>query len=141
MTTAVCPPLPARAVERECADILLIDDNDAVRLVLATALRKAGYSVQAAPEGKTALRLLSSHRFRLVITDIFMPEVDGLEVIMKSVAHGRETPILAISGGGGIGGPDCVLKPAGFLGCRKTLAKPFELPEFLTVVADLLRTA
>jgi CheY-like chemotaxis protein len=119
-------------------DILLIDDDVNLRTVLAAALQRQGYSVVVAHEGKTALQLFSNHTFRLVITDIFMPVMDGLEVIMKSFAAGRTIPILAISGGGMMGEAECVLKPAGLLGCRRALAKPFEMPEFLSAVEALI---
>jgi len=121
-----------------CFDILLIDDDIDIRTVLLAALKRLGYSVVVAPEGKTALQLFATYTFRLVITDIFMPVMDGLEVIMKSSAAGRTIPIMAISGGSLIGEPECVLKPAGLLGCRRALAKPFEMPEFLAAVEELI---
>ncbi len=119
-------------------DILLIDDDIQIRTVLLAALQKQGYTVLVAPEGKTALGYCLRYTFRLVITDIFMPVMDGIEVIMNSSAAGRKTPILAMSGGSAFGGPEFFLKPAGFLGCRKTLAKPFEMREFLSAVEELV---
>jgi DNA-binding NtrC family response regulator len=119
-------------------DILLVDDDATIRVMLERTLHKQGYSVVCAANGQEALAWVTRSRFRLVITDIFMPDSDGLDLIMAcSVGH-PAMPILAISGGGRLGGPDTFLKPARLLGSRRTLAKPFELPEFLRVVAELI---
>ncbi len=135
-STAEHPPADLLC-DRECFDVLLIDDDEFVRSMMVAALQRSGYTLRWAPEGRTAQQLLRQHRFRLVITDIFMPEMDGIEVIMRNANHSPQTPILAISGGGNhMGG--CQLRSAKALGCTKTLAKPFELPEFLAIVAELI---
>jgi CheY-like chemotaxis protein len=126
------------AGRRERVDILLIDDDAAIRTMLTETLQRHGYSLRAAADGKAAMGFLSRHDFRLIITDIFMPRMDGIEVILKHNAIHPEVPILAISGGSAFGGPDNMLKPAAYLGCRQTLAKPFEMGVFLATVEQLI---
>ncbi len=120
-------------------DALVIDDDAAVREFVVSALRRAGYSVRSADNGRTAMAELLRYEFRLVITDIYMPEMDGIEVIIQSLALRPDIPVLAMTGGGMAGGPWETLRPARQLGCRRTIAKPFEIPEFLGLVAELLR--
>src|SRR5687767_15172489 len=119
-------------------DILLIEDETALLTALTRALSRCGYSVLTAPNGKVGLDLLAKNRFRLVITDIFMPEKDGLEVIMKQRAAQPDTRILAMSGYRGYSDIPTVLKMAVSLGSRRALIKPFCLFEFLEAVYALV---
>ena len=135
----VSPRLTGQTMnEPERADILLIDDDAAIRTLLLSALETRGYSVRWAADGKTALQLLSSHGFRLIITDIFMPDMDGLELIMRNARTSPHTPILVISGGGIYCGPVEILKSARHLGGSKTLEKPFAIADFFASVSELL---
>ncbi len=138
MTSADLIPSNEIPGARACYDILLIDDDVDIRAVLSAVLQGRGYSVLVAPEGKTALQFFLTCTFRLVITDIFMPVMDGLEVIMKHAAAGRQIPLLAMSGGSVVGARACVLKQASLLGSWKTLSKPFEIPELLSAVEALI---
>lgn len=122
----------------ERVDILIVDDDDAIRGLLAEIFHGCGYSVLTAENGKTALSLLKRRRFRLVITDIFMPDLDGLELIMKYSSVHPKIPIFALSGGHGPGGPDGVLLPAKYLGCWRTFSKPFELADLRAAVKEQL---
>jgi len=133
--SASAGPVPAQLTAR---DVLLIDDDESVRCVLSEVLKRNGYSFESAGNGRTALALLTRHKFRLVITDIFMPDMDGLEFIMKYTAINRRAPILAISGGGRGSLADTSLKPAQLLGSQRTLAKPFGLKDFIAVVQEML---
>src|SRR5580704_13196837 len=80
-------------------DVLLIDDSADVRSLLERTLAHAGYSVRSCSDGNGALKLLSQQSFRLVVTDIYMPGMDGYEVIMKVNATLPRPQVLAISGG------------------------------------------
>lgn len=121
-------------------DVLIVDDDEAIRVVLSECLTRAGYTVCAVENGRSALALLADHVFQLVVTDIYMPHTDGLELIMRYQAQCPGAPVLAISGGGQRGGPGDMLKPARFLGSQVTLAKPFELGEFMDAVRRLIGT-
>jgi two-component system cell cycle response regulator CpdR len=121
---------------RGIVDVLIIDDNADIRSVLGRTLSRAGYNVLSCAEGNGALRLLAQRSFRLVITDIFMPDVDGYEVIKTVNASQPKPQVLAISGGTlSVAGVN--LRVAKHLGCR-VLAKPFDLPEFYSVVREMI---
>jgi len=141
-STQSAAPMPAAvADDRRLMDILVIDDDESVRSMILEILRRNGYSFESASDGRTALTLLARHEFRLVITDIFMPDMDGLELIMKYTASNPNALILAISGGCRGNFADSSLKPARLLGSRRTLAKPFGVKEFLTTVREMLGPA
>jgi DNA-binding response OmpR family regulator len=119
------------------AEILIIDDEPALREVLSRALRTAGHTGHVAENGAAGIRLFHRLHPALVVTDIVMPEIEGIEVIRKLREADPTVPILAISGSG----TPVYLRAAAGMGATATLAKPFEIAEFLTVVEGLLGTA
>ncbi len=106
--------------------ILVIDDDRGVRESVATYLRRIGHEVSEASDGRVGLGVLGSEPFDLVITDINMPDMDGIEVIdqLRDVSDG--CPVIAMSGGG-LFAKELLLKNAEMLGALSTLEKPFEL--------------
>jgi CheY-like chemotaxis protein len=117
--------------------ILLIDDEEVVRSVVGEILKRAGYWVQTAADGKSGLDFFRRHEFDLLITDLLMPETDGLETIMVLRRERQALKIMVISGCGlTLGGE--YLKIAEHLGADYTLAKPFTQASLLTAVANLL---
>jgi len=122
----------------KAVDILLIEDDEPIRHLLVNALRQGGYSISEAANGRAAMRLNSTHTFRLVITDLFMPEMDGLEVIMDHNRLRPDVPLLAMTGGYHYSAPEETLKMARALGSHATIRKPFELVDFLKTVQVLL---
>jgi CheY-like chemotaxis protein len=117
--------------------ILLIDDDEAVRRTCGEILRRAGYEVHCAEDGISGLGLFEHHSFDLLITDLLMPERDGLETIMALRRGGRPLKILVISGCDRLIGGE-FLTVAQHLGADLTLAKPFTRTELLTAVTSLL---
>jgi DNA-binding response OmpR family regulator len=117
--------------------ILVIDDDHAVRLTTQMILEDAGYEVICAVDGEQGLRVFERTSPHVVITDIIMPNKEGLETIMQIRSHGSKTPILAVSGGGRIGNAD-FLQMAGQLGANEILAKPFKPQELVAAVRRLL---
>ncbi len=117
--------------------ILLIDDETDILLLLQRILENAGYNVMTAENGKIADRLLALHSFDLVITDIIMPEKDGMEVIFQLRQTSPGIKIIAISGGGKLA-PEGYLKMAEIAGANAIIQKPFESSDLITVVDDLL---
>src|ERR1700686_3266414 len=105
--------------------ILVIDDDALVRQALTQVLNSRGYEVQCAPEGRQGLRAFQQRRPDLVISDIIMPEMEGIETIMELRILSRDCPIIAMSGGGRFGKAD-FLSVAKHLGATVTLSKPFE---------------
>ena len=84
----------AAEVGTEYADVLVVDDDDGVRASTADLVRSAGYSVRVAEDGMGALELLQSIRFGLVILDIQMPRLSGLQVLAM---HGGRPPVVVLS--------------------------------------------
>lgn len=108
--------------------VLVIDDDDAVRGGIVRYLRVTGHEVLEASGGAEALRLASGGDLDAVITDINMPDTDGIEVILALAEQRPGLPVIAISGGG-LMPKELLLSSAGILGAVQTLAKPFELAE------------
>ncbi|MBA2382026.1 MAG: response regulator [Chloroflexi bacterium] len=117
--------------------ILLVDDDDLLRNVLHQTLVRAGYDVEDAANGTVALQAYHRQRRDLVITDIVMPDKEGLDTIRALRAHDSDVKIIAISGGG-IGRADDYLNVAQKLGATRILAKPFSGAEIVTLVAEVL---
>ena len=118
--------------------ILAIDDDIEIREMLKQLLERAGYEVLVAPDGKEALKLHHANPVNLIITDIVMPEKEGLETIMEFQRQSPGVKIIAISGGGKIAA-DEYLNLAQMLGAQKTFSKPFELKKLLEEVRELLQ--
>jgi len=119
------------------ASILLIDDDAALRAVTTEILREAGYTVDEAPDGKSALELYEAGQHDLVITDIAMPDMDGLELIM-TLSHSVPQPrLIAISGDSQFS-ESLYLPTARQLGVQGTLTKPIRSEALLQTVARVL---
>jgi CheY-like chemotaxis protein len=119
------------------ARILVIDDDAAVRETLRQVLESAGHAVTCAEDGERGLEAFETARPDLVITDIIMPEREGIATILELRRRRPDRPIVAISGGGRTGGTD-FLTMARRLGADAALPKPFELEELLDTVARCL---
>ncbi len=119
------------------ARILVIDDDDALRQTMGKILARMGHEVVDAPEGEAGLALFRSDRFDLVVTDLIMPEKEGIETILELREASPAVPILVVSGGLSIdrSGP---LQDAVALGADASLPKPFSVQEFSEVVTRLL---
>ena len=119
--------------------ILVVDDQKGIRDVLRKLLAEAGHDVAEAEDGAAALALFRVQPFNLVITDIIMPEMEGIEIITTMKREQPNIRILAMSGGGRARVMD-FLAVAGKAGADATLEKPFRKSELLDRVAGLLGT-
>ncbi len=117
--------------------ILVIDDEAVIRETITEMLQRAGYEVWAAADGGEDIKLFREKDVDLVITDIIMPEVEGIETIRTLLQDQPDIKIIAISGGGRISNDD-LLQMAGHFGAKLTLKKPFEREELLTAVRTVL---
>ena len=117
--------------------IIIIDDDDQIREMLKQMLAREGYEILTASNGKEGIRLYRERQTDLIITDIVMPEKDGLETIMELRKDFPEVKVIAMSGGGRIG-PESYLQAAKRLGAVRTLTKPFEREEMLNVVREVI---
>ena len=113
------------------ATILVIDDEEIIRALLRSALEAAGYEVTEAANGRQGLELYRHKPTDLVITDIVMPELNGLDMLLELTREFIHAKVIAISG---VGGEKNVLDVAKLLGARQTFQKPFSMPHLLGAV-------
>ena len=119
--------------------ILIIDDNDELRDTLIVLLEDEGYTVIAAANGESGVGAFEQSRPDLVLTDVIMPESDGIEAIRRIRAIDPNARVVAMSGGSLVGN-DYQLRAAKAAGAIAALAKPFEVDELVQVVERCLRT-
>ena len=113
------------------ATILIIDDEEPIRALLRFALEAAGYEVTEAANGRQGLDLYRQRPTDLVITDMLMPELNGLDMLLDLTREFLHAKVIAISGAGG---KQNVLDVAKLLGARQTFEKPFSIPQLLDAV-------
>ncbi len=119
------------------AGILVVEDENTMREMLRIALIRRKYSVFEAVDGKDAINHFKPAVTDLVITDLIMPEEEGLKVIIKLRELKPEVKIIAISGGG-IAGPESYLEIAKTLGADAIFSKPFAFNKLIATVEELL---
>ena len=124
-------------VKTYMATIMIVDDDANLRQLLRRILRRAKYDVVEAANGQEALVLFRQQPTDLVITDLFMPQQDGLETISALRRLNNHLPIIAISGGGAAAQFD-MLRAASLLGAARVLMKPFSIEEVHAALRDLL---
>lgn len=118
--------------------ILVIDDDRLVRHVLRQMLERRGYEVIDASDGKEGMKLYRQNPTDLVITDILMPEKEGVETIIELKRDFPDVKIIAISGGSShLDAKKCLSYLEG-LGVSYKFTKPFDRKEFLEAVQELL---
>src|SRR5262249_18489775 len=118
--------------------ILLVDDDSALRDSIALVLEGAGFQVDQAEQGVTAMQLLRAHEPDLIITDILMPQMEGIETIREIRSVLSQTPIIAMSGSAEPRAD--YLRMAQTFGASAVLAKPFDPAVLLELVNRLLST-
>jgi CheY-like chemotaxis protein len=114
--------------------ILIVDDDEFIRLLLRRTLERAGYLVSEASNGREAMRLYSELKPNCVITDLVMPEQEGIETIMQMRQQSHSVPIIATSGQFDSMAAH-YLKVAQSLGADAVLEKPFTVEQILELVA------
>ena len=117
--------------------VLIVDDDPGIRRVLHILLSRQGYQVSQARDGVEALRLWRDQGSDLVITDLHMPEKNGIETIVELLSAKPGTRIIAMSGGGQTRRLD-LLSNASMLGAVLTIEKPFTLDEMMSMVRRAL---
>jgi CheY-like chemotaxis protein len=119
------------------SNVLLVDDSASALQAVEMLLTEAGHRVTAFTDGKGAIRALRHETFDLIVTDIYMPEEDGLQVIQAGRRICPNVPIVAMSG---VTGNRDMLKVAKRLGACETLRKPFSKAALLNAVGKALGT-
>lgn len=116
--------------------VMVVDDSSSVRLVVGMALKGAGYEVVEACDGADALRKLDGRKIHLVISDVNMPNMDGLTLLrhIKALPNYKFTPVIILTTE-----TDAAKKQTGQLGGAKAwVVKPFQPPQLLAAVAKLI---
>jgi YesN/AraC family two-component response regulator len=120
------------------ARILIIDDEPQIRSMLKLMLEREGYEVVEAPDGVEGIKIYRQNPADLIITDLIMPNKDGIGMIIDLKKEFPDVNIIAMSGGG-LNKPEGYLKGAKKLGAACTLTKPIDREEMLRAVKDILK--
>ena len=115
--------------------LLLVEDSPRLQLSVATALRRSGYAVDTAGDGEEGLWLAESHSYDLLVLDLMLPKLDGLEVLRRLRAGGRDTHVLLLTARDTVADRVVGLET----GADDYLVKPFALEELLARVQALCR--
>ena len=116
--------------------VLVVDDDPDMRLSLKLALDLAGYAASLAANGREAIELQKQHPMDIVITDIFMPEADGFEIIDILRRQFPRTKIVVMSGAGKLAKRE-YLSTAAMIGVHATVQKPFDVEALLDTLRSL----
>ncbi len=123
------------------ANILLVEDIDIVRFALSTLLKASGHKVTEACDGIAAMRAIYDVRFDIVVTDVFMPEMDGIELIRQLRDSHPDVKIVAISGGGAGQLAEFAMNTASKFGADVALQKPVDNDTILANIDALAQSA
>lgn len=122
---------------KSTGQILLIDDEPAFRKLFNQKLAESGFEIIEAGDGKEGLKLYRENRPDLVVTDLIMPEKEGIETTMELKKEFPDVKIIAISGGGQ-GSPETYLQIAERLGVQAAFSKPIDWPNLIKMIKTLL---
>ena len=117
------------------ATVLIIDDDELMRSFMIESFESKGYTVRVATNGQLGIDAYIENPTDLVITDLFMPEEDGVEVVRSLTKHDPNVKILAMSGGDSSAGRKDVLED---FGVKRTFGKPFKIAEVLAAAEEVL---
>lgn len=122
------------------AKILVIDDEPSILLMIKKMVEKAGHEADLALNGNEGIEKIEKNKPDLVITDIIMPQMEGLETILELRKKYPKLKIITISGGGRVG-PEGYLSSAKLLGADRIFQKPLVQKDFMEAVTTLLNEA
>ncbi|MBW3565894.1 MAG: response regulator [Acidobacteria bacterium] len=121
--------MPASETQR----ILVVDDDEFVRNLVRVILRRAGYEADAASDGGEALEKIAGFKYDLIMLDLMMPRIDGLEVLQRLGGHQTVPPIVVMTAA-----DDAMVEriPRQFV--KAVIRKPFDVSELTTLVAGAM---
>lgn len=120
------------------AHILVIDDDADVRFILESFLNRDGHTVDTAEDGKSGIKLTRLHDYDLIITDIIMPEMNGIEVLSEIKAKSPAIRIIVLTGGSAKLDKDLLLATAKAMRADKVISKPIDVKVLKAAVTELL---
>jgi CheY-like chemotaxis protein len=121
--------------------VLLADDDPILREIAGEHLRSAGFQLTLAVDGREALKAAQARRFDLIVTDMVMPNLDGIELLQALKTTSPDTPVIAISAGFAGGNAELLLQAARAIGAVSVLEKPLVRDTFLRHVDAALAGA
>jgi DNA-binding NtrC family response regulator len=116
--------------------VLIVDDELNMRLVLAAMLKKEGYAITSAADGLEALQILKSNKMDVVVTDLKMPHLDGMELLLRITEQYPQVPVIIITAHGTVATAVEALKR----GALDYITKPFELDDLKNVISKAIKT-
>ena len=122
------------------AHVLVVDDDDDVRAVVRKVVAKLGHQVWDVADGAEALKVIETTPVDLIISDVYMADMDGMELLVRIQQLDLHVPVVVISGGG-YKAKDEILKMAAACGAVATLDKPFTVEELRETVEPFLSPA
>ena len=120
------------------AHILLVEDSPEVSLTVREILETAGYTVDEADSGSAALKVLKAKKYDLIVSDIWMPGMDGIALLKEIRGSGNNIPVVVISGGAPNAPLTYTAPLAATFGANIVVYKPFEKAELLKAIATVL---
>lgn len=120
------------------AHILVVDDDEQFRGMLVQMLGQDGHRLSIAHDGAVGLQMIQDVKPELIITDILMPHMDGIELIMELSRRSSGIPIIAVSGGRRSVSADFNLESASMMGVKATLSKPFARADLRKAIEQAL---
>ena len=117
--------------------VLLLEDNEPYRTLIVEVLTLAGFEVCAAPDGRRVSQILHERRIDLVVTDLVMPERDGIETLTELRYSHPQLPVIAISGDVPMN-RDLYLTIAEKLGASRVIAKPFKMEQLVAAAREAI---
>ncbi len=120
--------------------VLVVEDDDQHRLFLSELLKSEGYQVDLAKDGYEADKALKAQHYDLLLTDIVMPEKEGIELIFEVQKSYPNLPIIGMSGGGAYSNLD-YLDAALTAGAKRVFAKPIDIDELIATIASILQNS
>ena len=120
------------------AHILIADDQEEIRPMLKSLLEPCGHEVTLAINGREALNQFCPDKIDLVITDILMPDMEGIETVRELRKMDADVKTMTMSGGGTIGATE-YLRMAGMFGAKETIEKLFNVRDMLDIVSECLK--
>ena len=119
--------------------ILVIDDNDEFKKMTCEILKNEGYEVLSASSGKDGVKLCRGQPVDLIVTDLLMPDMDGIETIRELRSTSPDSKVIVVSGGGTAGSGDEYLESVQVMfDIKHTFSKPFDMDQFLQAVKELV---
>jgi len=120
------------------AKILVVDDEEPIRCLVKQILLKDGHDIMEAENGQVACDMFGDAEIDLIVTDLVMPEKNGIEMIMEIKRSQPKVKVIAISGGIGFSGQIDLLSVANLLGAKHIIKKPFGVDDVRHAVNDML---